>query len=78
MNKIELAGYIAVRYFRFEHFLLDHFVYFFKAKFLSSQLQSVFDRDMLNKYLYHVFELKKYIFFPHNRAALSQRLYHQP
>ena len=39
------AGYISVHYFRFEHFLFDHYVYFF----LSSQLQSVFGRDMLNK-----------------------------
>jgi hypothetical protein len=45
------AGNISVHYFRFEHFLLDYFVYFFKAKFQSSQLLSVFERDMLINYI---------------------------
>ena len=38
------AGYISV------HLIFDHFVYFFKAKYQSSQFQRVFGRDMLNKY----------------------------
>ena len=49
-RKGRTAGYISVNHFRFEHILFDHFVCFFKAKFQSSQLQSFFGRDMLNKY----------------------------
>ena len=52
------AGYISIHYFRFEHFLFDHFVGFFKAKFHSSQLQSVF-WERHAEYIHHVFQLKK-------------------
>ena len=50
-RKCTTTGYISVHYFRFENFILDHFVYFLKAEFKSSQLHSVFERDMLNKYV---------------------------
>ena len=59
-------------------------MYFFKAKFQSSQLQSVFERDMLNKYIFfsnstnnrlnnrdfHIDQNNRDYDFLHNRAAL--------
>ena len=46
-RKGRTAGYLSVYHFKLEHFLFNHFVYFFKVKF------KVFSgRDMLNKYMF--------------------------
>ena len=51
-RKCSTPGYISVHYFRFEHFLFDHFVNFILRQNYKVLSYKVFlGRDMLNKYI---------------------------
>ena len=91
MYRYVTAGNISVHYFRFEHFLLDHFVSFLKSKFQSSQLLLLFLRETcwintscfqtqknnrLNNHDFNIDQNNRDYDFLHNRAALVRNATH--
>ena len=68
-RKGRTAGYISVFYFWLKHFLFDHFVYFFKAKFQSSQY-FLGETCWINNRDFNIDQNKRDYDFSHYRAAL--------